>query len=146
MSNKDRYDLQLKALVDALSRSIIDATDEEIQEDARLAGVDLDADAAQLKQMLTDTAKTFHKRKFFQAEQEHKAEVEKIQRSSFQLPGSAAERRALLQLVAAQQAQRGVPLTAHGRDLEKLSDNDVKSLLEELAALGLLPDAESDKG
>ena len=138
MSNNDRYDLQVKNLVDALSRSIRDATDEEIQEDARLAGVDLDANAARLKGRFAEMAQRFHKRKFFQAQEEYQREVQKIQHSSFQLPASPGERRALLQLVAAQQAQRGAPLTAHGRDLENLSDNDVASLLEELAALGLL--------
>jgi hypothetical protein len=58
MSNRGRYDLQFKNLVDALSRPIIDATDEEIQEDASLADVDLDANAVQLKQMFSDTAKS----------------------------------------------------------------------------------------
>jgi hypothetical protein len=144
MSNNDRYDLQFKNLVDALSRSIRDATDEEIQEDARLAGVDLDTNAARLKSRFAEMARQFHKRKFFQAQEDYAREVQKIQNSSFQLPASAGERRALLQLVAAQQAQRGAPLTAHGRDLENLSDDDVASLLEELAALGLLDNSGSD--
>src|SRR5450759_1285481 len=140
MSNKDRYDLQLKSLVDALSRSIVEATDEEIQEDARLARVDLDANAAQLKQMFTDTAKYFHKRKFVQAKEDYDREAQELQRSSFQLPASPAERRALVQLVAARQAELGSPFTLGHRDFENLSDSDVASLLEELAALGLLPD------
>ena len=146
MSNRDRHDLQLRSLVKALARSISEASDDEIQEDARLAQVDLDAHAAQLKQMLTETIKTFHKRKFIQAQAEYQAEVEKIQRSSVKLPESPAEKRALLQLVAVQHAQRGVALTAHGRDLDRLSDSDVTSLLEELAALGLLPGTEPNKG
>jgi hypothetical protein len=133
-------------MVDALSRSVIDATDAEIGEDARLAGVDLDANAVRLKQMLTDTANAFHKRKFFKAEEDYRREVQKLQHSSFRLPTAIADQRNLLRLIAAQQAQRGAPLTAHGRDLENLSDNDVTSLLEELAALGLLPDAGGDKG
>jgi hypothetical protein len=141
MINKDRYDLHLRNLVNALSRSIIEATDEEIEEDARLAGVDLDANAAQLKQMFTDTAKSRHKRKFVQAEEDYKREVQNLQRVCFQLPTSVAERRALLQSVAAQQAQGGASFTAKFRDFENLSDSDVASLLEELAALGLLPDA-----
>jgi hypothetical protein len=58
------------------------------------------------------------------------------------IPDSAAERRALLQLVAAQHAQSGLAMTAHGRDLTELSDNDITNLLEEMAALGLLPDTE----
>src|ERR1035437_4396389 len=84
------------------------------------------------------------KRKFFEAQVEYEREVQKLQSRSFQLPASIAEKRALLHLAAAQQAQRGAPLTAHGRDLENLSDNDVTSLLEELAAVGLLPDAGPD--
>jgi hypothetical protein len=139
MSNKDRYDLQLKGVVDALARSITDATDEEIQEDARISGVDLDANAAQLKQMFVDTTKAFYKRKYLLAQQAYSAEVQNLQRTSVELPSSAADRRSLLQLVAAQQAQMGAEFMAKFRDFEELSDADVASLLQELAALGLLP-------
>ena len=145
MSNKDRYDLQFNAMVDALSQSIIDATDQEIQEDARLAGVDLNADAARLKQMLADTAKRVQKRKFYAAQTAYSQAVERINSPAhaYKLPETAVERRALLQAIAAEQAQRGVPLMIHGRDLEALPDNDVTSLLEELATLGMLPDDQS---
>lgn len=142
MSNKDRYDLQMKAMIDALSQSIIDATDQEIQEDAHLTCADLKADAAKLKQMLDDTAKRFHKRKFYEAKTAYSQEVEKIQgrAQAYHLPATPVGRRALLETIATQQAQRGVPLMIHGRDLEALPDNDVTSLLEELASLGMLPD------
>lgn len=138
MSNKDRYDLQLKAMADALSESIIDASDQEIQEEARLAGVDLAANAARLKQMLTDTAKRFHKRKFYEAQTAYSTEVEKIQSRSrsCRLPETPLGRLSLLQSLA----QQGIPLTVQGRDLDGLPDNDIISLLEELAALGMLPD------
>lgn len=138
MYSKNRHDLHLHALVDALARSVTEAADEEVREDAHSSGVDLNANAAQLKQMLSETATRFRKRKFFEAQQQYKEEVQRIQNRSAQLPESAAERRALLQLVAAQHAQGAMALTAHGRDLERLSDSDVTSLLEELAALGLL--------
>jgi hypothetical protein len=141
MSSKDRYDQQLKNLVNALSRSIIEATDEEILEDARLSGKDLDAQAAQLKQMFTDTAKTFQKRKLIQAQETYGKEVQILQSRAYHLPISPSEQRALLQLVAAQQTQGGATFTAKFRDLESLSDADVVSLLEELAALGLVPEA-----
>lgn len=140
MSNKDRYDLHLRALVKELSRSIVEATDEEIKEDARLAGVDLDVNAAQMKERFTDIAKSFHQRKFVQAQEAYKVEVQNLQRRSFQLPASVAEQRALLHLVATQQAATGASFTAKFRDFDNLSDSDVASLLEELAALGVLPD------
>ncbi len=141
MSSKDRYDQQLKNLVNALSRSIIEATDEDILEDARLSGKDLDAQAAQLKQMFTDTAKAFHKRKLIQAQEIYGKEVQILQSRAYHLPISPSEQRALLQLVAAQQTQGGATFTAKFRDIESLSDADVASLLEELAALGLVPGA-----
>jgi len=144
-SSKNRHDLHLRALVDAMAQSVEDASDAEIFEDAHATGFDLKANAAELKNMLAETAKRFQKRKFFAAQQQYQAEVERIRRSSVHLPESAADRRALVQLVAAQHAQGAMALTAHGRDLERLSDNDVTSLLEELAALGLLNDIKPKK-
>jgi hypothetical protein len=140
MSSKNRHDLHIQALVNAIALSVAEASDEEILEDARAAGVDLKENAEKLKQMLSETAKRFQKRKFIAAQQHYKTEVERIQHKSVHLPDSPAERRAVLQLVAAQHAQGAMALTAHGRDLESLSDSDVTSLLEELDELGLLSD------
>jgi hypothetical protein len=142
MSNKDRYDQQLRSLVKELSRSIIDATDEEILEDARASGMNIDAQGTQLKQMLANTAKTFQRRKLLQAHEAYDKEVRTLQNTTFRLPVSASEQRALLQSVAAQQTQRAGAFTANFRDFENLSDADVASLLEELAALGLVPVSE----
>jgi hypothetical protein len=143
MSNKDRYELQLKNLVHSLSRSLVEAGDEEIQEDARIIGFDLDSNATELKQMFAITSRNFHQRKLREAQEAYKREVQNLQRTSFRLPATAAEQRALLGLVAAQQAASGGGLTAKFRDFETLSDADVTSLLEELAALGLLPEIHS---
>ncbi|MBI4467756.1 MAG: hypothetical protein HY650_00365 [Acidobacteria bacterium] len=143
MSHKERYDRQLKALVDALGRSVVEAPDEEILEDARLAGVDLAANATELKEMFVSTAKSFQKRKLVQAQEDYAKAVESLKERSFQLPPSSEEQRSLLQLLVAQQAQKGVMLTAKFRDFENLSDNDVASLLEDLIALGLIPESDS---
>jgi hypothetical protein len=140
--NKDRYDLQCRNLIDALARSIVDATDEEIEEDARQAGVNLRDHAVELKRLLRERHKAFQQRKLHQAREAYKKEVEEFQRTSFHLPASAAERRALLQVVIAQQAQSGLAMTAHGRDLAELSDDDITTLLEQMGALGLVPDTE----
>jgi hypothetical protein len=139
MSDKYRYDQQVGGLVRGLLLSIIESTDEEIQEDARLAGADLDANATRLKRRFDDITKTFRQRKFVAAQDAYKAEVQRLQHRFVYLPSSPIEQRALLRLVATQQVQRGVPLTAKFRDFDNLSDADVASLLEELAALGLIP-------
>jgi len=44
-----RYDLELKNVVRQLAQSVVDASDEEIQEDARQAGVNLATDATRLE-------------------------------------------------------------------------------------------------
>ena len=144
MSNKDRYDLQLKNVVRHLSQSIIEATDEEIREDARQAGVDLQAHAADMKRQFESIAKTMRQKKLVVAKEAYEVEVAKLRERSFNLPSSPTERRALLQLVAAKHTAGGGSLTAKFRDFDKLSDSDVASLLEELAALGLLPDTGSE--
>jgi hypothetical protein len=142
MSNKDRYDLQLINVVRHVSHSIIEASDEEIREDARQAGVDLQAHAADMKTRFADIAKRIRQKKLTAAKEAYQIEVEKLAKRTFHLPSSPAEQRALLQLIAAQHAAGSGLFTAKFRDLEKFSDSDVASLLEELAALGLIPDRE----
>lgn len=52
---------KLDALVDALSESVLEASDDEILDELRESGVDPVAEAARLKKMLLDTVKTFDK-------------------------------------------------------------------------------------
>jgi hypothetical protein len=148
MSNRDRYDLQLRNVVRHLSQSVVDSTDEEIREDARQAGADLQAHAANMKRQFEDIEKKFRQKKLVAAKQTYEIEVEKLtKKRTFDVPSSPAEQRALLQLIAVQHAAaEGGLFTAKFRDFDKLSDSDVASLLEELAALGLIPDSGSTKG
>jgi hypothetical protein len=145
MSNKDRYDLQMEGLLDEIDRSIIEASDEEVSEEAKVAGVDLRANADDLKGRFAAAARTFKKRKFAVAQKEYDRRLEDLQAKPFQIPVSATEQRALLQLVIAQQVQSGASLTAKFRDFESLPDSDLLALLEELASLGLLP-KQDEKG
>lgn len=146
MSNKDRYDQQLKGVVSELARSIAEASDDEIIEDAKASGFNLEANALHLRGMFLATAKQFQKRKFTEAQNAYTREVQRLQRPTASLPFSHKEQKALLQLVVAQQARQGNMLTAKFRDFESMSPADVTSLLEELGALGLLPgDQESNE-
>jgi hypothetical protein len=133
MSNKDRYDRQLDGLLNEIDRSTVEASDAEILEDAKLAGVDIEANAKHLRQRFLDTARAFHKRKFVQAKQAYANELKDLQDRTFQIPASAAQQRALLQ-----QAQKAMTVGAF-RDFESMPDSDLPGLLEELYALGLLP-------
>jgi hypothetical protein len=133
MSNKDRDDRQLDALLDEIDRSAVHASDAEISEDAKLAGVDLEANAKHLRQRFLDTSRAYHKRKFVQAKQTYAKEVKDLQDRKFQMPASAAQQRALLQ-----QAQKAMTVGAF-RDFAGMPDSDLPDLIEELFALGLLP-------
>src|SRR5262249_17252134 len=109
----------------------------------RQAGVDLQAHAADMKTRFADIAKRLRQKKLTAANEAYQIEVEKLAKRTFHLPSSPTDQRALLQLIAAQHAAAGGGLlTAKFRDLEKFSDSDVASLLEELAALGLIPNRE----
>ena len=133
MSNKERYDRQLNGLLNEIDRSAVEASDAEILEDAKLAGVDIEANAKHLRQRFLDTARAFHKRKFVQAKQAYANEVKDLQDRSFQIPASPTQHRALLQ-----QAQKAMSVGAF-RDFEGMPDSDLPGLIEELYALGLLP-------
>ena len=138
MSTKDRYDRQFDGLLNEIDRSAVEASDGEILEDAKLAGIDVEASAKDLRQRFLDTARAYHKRKFVQAKQAYTNEVKGLEDRKLQIPASAAQQRALLQLTIAQQTQKGLALTARFRDFENLPDSDLPAVLEELDALGLL--------
>jgi hypothetical protein len=133
MSNKDRYDRQLDGLLNEIDRSAVEASDAEILEDAKLVGVDVEANAKQMRQRFLETARAFHKRKFIQAKQAYANEVKDLQDRVFQIPASPVQQRALLQ-----QAQKTMAVGAF-RDFEGMPDSDLPGLIEELYALGLLP-------
>ena len=133
MSNKDRYDRQLDALLNEIDRSLAEASDAEIGEDAKLAGVDIEANAIHLRERFVDAARAFHKRKFVQAKQAYAREVNNLQSRTYEIPASAAQQRALLL-----QAQSAMTVGAF-RDFESMPDSDLPALIEELYALGLLP-------
>jgi hypothetical protein len=139
MSSETRHDRQLQSLLDELHRSLLQASDDELLGEARSAGIDPVENAKNLRQRFLGAAQRYQKRKFEAAKQAYASQTEALKQRSYQLPVSAAEQRALLQIVVAQQSQVGISLTAKFRDFESLPDSDLPGLLDELAALGLLP-------
>ena len=139
MSSKNRHDRELESLLDAIDLSVIAASDSEILEDARIAGVDPVANAQALRARFLAAARNFQKRKLVEARKVYTENVQKLTQVSVSLPVTAHEQRVLLQLVIAQNAQQGLALTAKYRDFESIPDSDLPDLLQELAALDLLP-------
>lgn len=133
MSNKGRDDRQLDALLNEIDRSAVQASDAEILQDAKQAGVDIEANAKHLRQRFLETSRAYHKRKLVQAKEAYAHELKDLQEGKFQIPASAAQQRVLLQ-----QAQQVMTVGAF-RDFESMPDSDLPALIEELYALGLLP-------
>jgi hypothetical protein len=145
MSSNDRHDLQLEALLDEIDRSIMEASDAEVLQDARLAGVDPTANAKELKQRFLNAARAFQKRKLTLAKQAYAENVKHLSKRRVRIPASASEQRDLLQLTIAQHAQQGLALTAKYRDFESIPDSDLPELLQELAALHLLANDDEER-
>lgn len=84
MPSKLPNDIQLRSIIDAMNDSLVNASEEEIRDEAAAMGVDLTRNAQRLKQMFSDTAKAFKKRKFVEAQQEYERQTTRYQSSSFE--------------------------------------------------------------
>lgn len=147
MSNKRTYKDQLDALADALSQSILDETNEETLQEAQLAGVDPDAEAARLKALMLGAVKKFQQRKLHEARAGYAADLARIQRRVYaKIPPTPEERLDLFTLVVARQPQYAEMYTTQHRELKDLTDEDIQSYLEDLEALGVLDELTDAKG
>ena len=55
MPSKLPHDIQLRSIIDAMNDSLVNASEEEIRDEAAAMGVDLTRNAQRLKQMFSDT-------------------------------------------------------------------------------------------
>lgn len=144
MPNKRTDEEKLDALIEALGDSILEANDEEILEELRLSGIDMNAEAARLKAMLLRTVTAFRKRPLEVARAAYNLQLEHLEKKPYRIPETAIERRKLFSLFT-QQPQFAEFVTAQYRNIEELTDNDIESYLEDLAELGILDQFSDDK-
>ena len=145
MASKDRTDEQrLEALTDALADSILEESDAEVIEELRLTGIDPDAEAARTKAMMLATVKAFRQRALNAARAAYSHQIEGMERKSYAIPETPAARRRLFSIFI-QRPQFTQFVTAQYRDLDKLTDNDIESYLEDLAELGILEKLQRDE-
>ena len=86
MSNEPRHDRHLESLLDELDRSSLRATDAEVLEDARTAGVDPAANAQGLKTRFLSASRRYQKRKFEAAKLAHAKQAEALSKRSYKSP------------------------------------------------------------
>ena len=145
MANKKTESERLEAMFDALGESICNESDEEILEDLRQEGIDPEAEAARLRTMMLDTVKAFQQRRLIVAREGYRRRVEQLEKRKYPIPESAQERRSLFSFVL-QQPQCARLVTAQYRELKDLTDDDIKTYLEDLAELGILDELNQTDG
>ncbi len=129
---------RLDLIADALDDAFLAASDEEILEDAKAAGLNTAAEATRVKGMLLAAVQRVQKRNLVAAKAGYQEAVDALRSRAFRLPETPAERRQLFELVVARQPQYVEMYTTQHRELQDLTDSDIESYLEDLAALGVL--------
>lgn len=123
-------------LEDALEEMLISAPDEAILEEVRLQGIDPEVAASAVTKLIETQIKLSRQSALHAARDGYRRVSETITRRP-KIPATAEERRSLLQRILAGTATMPVGLTLAFREEKSLSDEDVTSMLEDLADLGL---------
>lgn len=129
---------ELQAVLDALQKSLLDASAEDLMKELRAAGVD-PLKAKEVMKFAEEKGIDDHFRKVREKlalERNHA--LRNVNSAAGRLPASRAERLDLLKSVFAQHSQLQ-PLTAQFRNFtnpDELSDAEISSMLQNLIALG----------
>lgn len=133
---------RLQAVIDAVEESILNASDEELAEDIRLEGCEPEAAAANVQRLIAGQIKAQRQKKLQAAKAGYAARKQHKKSSRLSRLTNPAERRALLQQVLSRPEAAPYRLTMANRDGREVTDDDVAGLLEDMEALGLLPDGD----
>ncbi|MEE8524081.1 MAG: hypothetical protein V3T72_09125 [Thermoanaerobaculia bacterium] len=141
MSTKDRStkidaEEKLERIAAGIVDTIFEMSDAEILEEARAAGKDPEATAERVRGVLMGAVKKHRKERLTRARERYEAKRDEIEASEVDLPATAAGRLRLLTSVLREQPRLGSTVTVQHRQLRDLPDEDVISLLRQLAALG----------
>jgi hypothetical protein len=134
-ADTNRSKLDFETLFDNLAEAVEHAPPEELLEEAKAAGQDTERIAAEVKNTLLDAVRNFEQRKLHAARHAYRKRSTELSCKRFALPEDASERRKML-IDAAATNQHVARVTAKFRDLRELSDEDVRSALEDLMDLG----------
>lgn len=128
----------LRRLLDALAESAAQQSDAEARAEAREAGEDPGTVASEMRALAHEAVKSARQQKLKAARASYELMAAGFEVEATTLPPDPADRRRLLQETLRRRPELRVTLAA--RDLERVPDEDVESLLRQLAALGALAD------
>lgn len=137
MTDKPRaYERELAEIVDALAESTLEMTAQEIELEIKDEGLDPEAVARQVRELLTNAARSCQQRLLVQAEQRYNENVSAIKGESYFIPESATAQRELINSILASNPQLGRGLlTAQSRDFNSLPDEDLRGFVVQLMNL-----------
>ena len=148
MAEKPRdYEAELLAIMNALAESVADASDADVLAEDREAGEDPGRTAARVHALLGRAAKDYEQRRLREAQKAYDQRVRTLRARPYALPRMPEDRRKLFVLVMSRKPEIGAALlTAQHREFKDLTDADVQSCLEQLAALGVLDELQGPSG
>lgn len=129
---------KLTSLLDTVEESILQTPDEEIIEETRLEGKDPDTVADYVRQLITSQVKDHRQRKLRAAQEGYRRSLSGGTKRPKPIPDSPSERRSLLTDILNTRPDVPTEITVAWRQGQYISDDDVTSLLEDLADLGFL--------
>jgi hypothetical protein len=136
--------MDLRELVGNLAEAVEQASPEDLLAEAKAAGQNTEQIAADVKNTLLDAVLSCEQRKLHAARSAYRIRSTARRTRRFVMPATPAERLRMLTDAAARD-QRVAKITAKFRDLTKISDDAVRSALEDLMELGAFGDiAEQD--
>lgn len=127
----NNYDEQYFNLMSSMADSVIDMSDEEVEEAIREDGDNVD----QIHAVLMDTIKEVRKLALEQARREYEAESERLRTQTYELPQTPAEKRSLIQKLIESLSFGQQELTLQFREYESMPDEDLDLALKQLLEL-----------
>ena len=132
MGEPDKTREEYFNLMSGLADSVMDMTDEEIQEEVAETG----DTAEETKNLLLNAIKFAKQQALREAKLEHEATVRSLSTMRFEKPAAPTEKRGLIQsILAGLSATQQQPLTAQFREFESLPDEDLDRVLDQLFIL-----------
>jgi hypothetical protein len=127
----NNYDEQYFNLMSSMADSVIDMSDDEVEEAIREDGDNVD----QIHAVLMDTIKEVRKLALEQARREYEAESERLRTQTYELPQTPAEKRSLIQKLIESLSFGQQELTLQFREYESMPDEDLDLALKQLLEL-----------
>lgn len=132
LNENDKYQDELASIMNNLADSVLEMSDEEIEEETKEEGKDTEA----VRLILLNSVKSCRQKSLRAARERYEANSYSFRETKYDFPDSPEEKRHLIQAMMGNlAAQNQMSVTAQFRDFENLPDEDLDGVLQQLFAL-----------